>query len=83
MERAAHPAMDHLKEVAWGILIIDLVLGLMAVLFLPHLGSGLSLGVFGALAVMVTLLICGLAVANVLWVLFRERWDRRAGHKAR
>lgn len=77
MERASHPIVDHLKEVAWGVLMIDLVFGLMALLFLPHLGSGLTFAVFGTLAFMVTVLIVGLALTNVAWVLVRERRARR------
>lgn len=79
MERPARPAVDHLKEVAWAVFMIDLVLLLLGLFLVPHLGAGLALGVFGVLMASVTLLIGGLALLNVGWVVLHERWERRSG----
>ena len=78
MERLSRPAIDHLKEIGWGIFMIDLVFVMLALLFWSHFGTALTLLVFGSLAAAVTLLIGGIAVVNVMLVWLYDRWRRRS-----
>ena len=77
VERSAHPVADHLKEVFWAVFLIDLVLVLLALLFVPHFGRTITLWVFGVMAASATAIIGGLALLNVVAVWIYERWKGR------
>jgi hypothetical protein len=68
MERSSRPASAYLKEVAWAVFMLNLIIFLMGLLFARHLGIVPTLWLVGVLMSGTTLFLGGMAVLNVLLV---------------
>lgn len=77
MERTRNPTAEHVKEVAWAVAMIDLILVLLAVGMGAHLGRAVALWFFLGVAAVVTLVIGGLLLLNLVGVWLYTAWERR------
>lgn len=77
MERPANPRNEHLKEIAWAVLVIDVAIGVCALFLAPDVGMRAAAWMFVGFAGLVTTLIGGLLAANLVGVWVYERWERR------
>ncbi|HEX8395244.1 MAG TPA: hypothetical protein VF665_23045 [Longimicrobium sp.] len=72
---------EDLKELAWAVLLVDLVVGLTAVLMASYLGPQTALLIGGGFAALITLTIGTIAAGNLL-VIALVRAVRRRQSKA-
>jgi hypothetical protein len=77
MEKPVNPRSEHLKEIAWAVLIIDVISGLCALLLIQHIGPGTAAWVFAGFAGLVTAVIGGIVLANLVLAWLYGRWERR------
>ncbi len=72
-----HPLASYLKEVGWGLLLVNLILTGVALLMAPFLGATVAFGLFAGTGAVITLLLVGVQGAFYLaarWFERRERW---------
>ncbi|MBV9772788.1 MAG: hypothetical protein JO040_02500 [Gemmatimonadetes bacterium] len=81
MEKPASPLVEHLKEYAWAVLMIDLIIGVCALVLARHIGIGPAARVFVGLATLVTVVIGGIVLLNVVLLQSYERWEKRASRR--
>lgn len=79
MERPVNPRNEHLKEIGWAVLVIDVAIAVRAAFLVPQVGMRAAAWVFVGFAGLVTTVIGGLLAVNLVGVWVYERWERRIG----
>lgn len=77
MERSRSPTAEHVKEVAWAVAMIDLILVLLGVGLGAHLGRATALWIFLGVAAVMTAVVGGLLLLNLAAVRLYTAWERR------
>jgi hypothetical protein len=70
------PAREHVKEIAWAVLLIDVIILLIGVAVSVKT-SATAMWFFGGIAALATAFIGGLLGLNLLGVWLYGRWERR------
>jgi hypothetical protein len=77
MEKPVDPRGEYVKEIAWAILMIDVIIGLCALLVSRHVGMGTAARVCAGFAALVTVVFGGILLVNLILVWLYGRWERR------
>ncbi len=77
MERHVNPLSEYLKEIAWAVLIVDVIIGLCALLLAPRIGVATAAWVCAGFAAVVTCVVGGIVLVNVTLAWLYGRWERR------